>query len=109
NATAPWNVRCETPTEALSSKVVARKVLAIVIAHTFQFLKVATIIRSSQRQQTARLGRTSTSPLRYKYSLVPCSQQWIIHTLDNDECGIEGVASEVTGDCLQTSGLKSPA
>src|ERR1700751_5741898 len=61
NTSAAWKVRCESPTEALSSKVDARKALAIVIAHPFQFLNVAmAIVRSSQPQQTVPISRTAT-------------------------------------------------
>jgi hypothetical protein len=44
NTISAFNVGRDAPTKALSSNVVARKVLAITIAHTFQFLKVAIAI-----------------------------------------------------------------
>ena len=108
NTISAMNVGCETPTKALSSKVVARKVLAIATAHTIQFLKVAiAIVRSSQRQHTAPSCASLYAPdnLNILQFAFLCNGSSILLTMTN---GIEGVASEVISNYLPRSGLKSP-
>jgi hypothetical protein len=98
------NVGCETPTKALSSKVVARKVLAIATAHTIEFLKVAiAIVRSSQRQHIAPSCASLYAPdsLNILQFAFLCNGSSILLTMMN---GIEGVASEVISNYLPRSG-----
>ena len=63
NTSSAKNVTCETPSEVLSSNVVARKALAITMVRASQLLNVSTaLVGSSQRQPTARFMHITTRP-----------------------------------------------